>query len=484
MVTAATITTSRSGGIPADVPAGSVAFWALSGIVALVLLLVAGQSVAGSRGRRKTLGWFGLGPVVLACVAVAFAQGLTFFVVRAAGWAFGVEHLPDLFTHLGAGFAVLTAGIVILMLVRAAATWATRWGPEPSPTARESLERAGATWPDPADTATAARLVRSSRRLASFLRRAETFVLWLAVLAFISLCVGVLHGFRWLTDDPQALPWFVSLGPGWGIAGLWAAVGLVVLVVVLSSRNESRPLSLLWDLMCFLPTQAHPFGPPCYSERVVPEMADRIEDWLRGFDQTVGAGSRDSADDHPGEAAGTQQADRRRVILAAHSMGLVLAISVLFHLHARGVPAVTLQRIGVVSYGVQVRRYFARFFPGVFGPHVLSLVPAESPAILGRDPWPPHLEHERDGTPAGHPVVDLRAVLGERWINLYRPNDPLGFPVRYGSTAPAKDMDRHAEEFDPSAYRFTVAAHLHYLPTRAYRQAVRDLAGRLHPPTG
>jgi hypothetical protein len=155
---------------------------------------------------------------------------------------------------------------------------------------------------------------------------------------------------------------------------------------------------------------------------------------------------------------------------------------VLFHLNARGLPETTLGRIGMVSYGVQVRRYFSRFFPQVFGPQVLSIVPAPPPRAGGRDPWPPllgdEIRHEwnvgwkpRPGTP-GQVPGELWHILGDRWLNLYRPNDPLGFPVRYGTSWPAGSMDIRAEEFNPCAYQFTVETHGGYLETGAYQRAL------------
>ena len=119
---------------------------------------------------------------------------------------------------------------------------------------------------------------------------------------------------------------------------------------------------IVWDIACFLPQTGHPFGPPCYAERAVPEIAGRINHWLRTED--------------------------RRVVLAAHSMGAVLAMSTIGLLASSDATRRLLPRVAVLTFGVQLRPFFGRMLPELLGPEVLGTDPLESPpGLLSADPW-------------------------------------------------------------------------------------------------
>jgi hypothetical protein len=208
--------------------------------------------------------------------------------------------------------------------------------------------------------------------------------------------------------------WLQKLGVG-------AAV-LVGTVIVGHGVAHGRPLGIVWDLICFLPRAAHPFGPPCYAQRAVPELHTYCRAWLES------------------PPTGGKDAPPRRLVLSAHSLGGVLAVAVLLLLSDK-----YKDRVALVTYGCQLRAYFSRIFPELLGPQILG-VTGSSPARLLKCPtFPPDPEPVR--AEREFPASVLQTLSGTgipRWINLWRPTDYLGFPVY--SRQPNNPVDQPADE--------------------------------------
>ncbi|WP_166877276.1 hypothetical protein [Salinibacterium sp. ZJ450] len=250
----------------------------------------------------------------------------------------------------------------------------------------------------------------------------------------------------WLLPAPAArflTPFLDVTMTGWALIAALTVAGLVL------GSGTQRPLATVWDLACFLPRSGHPLGPPCYTERAAPEVARRVLWWL----QAERAGSRP---------------EQRRVVLAAHSMGAVVCTAALFLLSSHEDREITRQRVSLLTFGVQLRPYFGRFFPELLGPDVLGTTPCERPRLLARDPW------AADAAKSVAPGTGAMPV--DRWISLWRATDYLGFPA-HSNRAEQNPIDRYTEEFDGSGYTASVGTHGEYYRARDYNPALCDLAG-------
>lgn len=211
--------------------------------------------------------------------------------------------------------------------------------------------------------------------------------------------------------------------------------------------------------MCFLPNAAHPFGAPSYSNRVVPELARRIDDWL---DSPAGGGPA------------------YKVLVSAHSLGAVVSIAAIFHLKAAK-PDRDFTRIRLLTYGVQLRPYFGRFFPELFGPAVLGTCPTHGPGLFSADPW--KRARAKEHVKPGEGNLTLMALLrgpaaGKAtppvWKNIWRRTDYLGFPA-YAHRAAGNDLDVYAVETEPHKSQFVVATHGNYTATNTYATVRGDI---------
>jgi hypothetical protein len=289
--------------------------------------------------------------------------------------------------------------------------------------------------PVPGDTAPPA--ILRSRRWAALAHRIEPVVVVLGVLGLVAAAVAVAGtavpaGSR---RFPAGLVEAAELTADGSVVVLTAAAVLAMLMVVARSLRTSstRPLGLVWDLLCFLPRAVHPFAPPCYAERAVPELAGRIRDLVR---------------------------DGHLVVLSAHSLGAVLAVAAYFRLDEN-------ERRGVrlLTYGAQLRPYFGRLFPDLFGPRVLGTQPCAGALLWAADPW---AADRAQAVPEPGPTT-LLGELGTGWLSLWRPTDFLGFPVRART---ANDTDRDAEELGADG---RVQTHGGYRATAAYADALARL---------
>ncbi|MCS0637013.1 hypothetical protein NX801_15350 [Streptomyces sp. LP05-1] len=110
--------------------------------------------------------------------------------------------------------------------------------------------------------------------------------------------------------------------------------------------SARRTIGILWDVGTFWPRAAHPFAPPCYAERAVPDLAWRMSSWT-------------------GRTGG-------RLVISGHSQGSVLAAAAVWQL-----PEGTRRRVALLTYGSPLERLYGRWFPAYFGPGPLGALHRE-----------------------------------------------------------------------------------------------------------
>ncbi|WP_189865711.1 hypothetical protein [Streptomyces poonensis] len=203
--------------------------------------------------------------------------------------------------------------------------------------------------PERRDRARTRRIART-RALAALTDRAPRIV-GVVCAAALLLGVGALLGATTTGKTPGAAargthPFVEGAADTAQALGSWL-IGLGFLLFVTWGRraykdaSARRTIGILWDVGTFWPRAAHPFAPPCYAERAVPDLTWRMETWTR--------------------------ATGGRLVLSGHSQGSVLAAAAAWQLS----PSVR-KRIALLTYGSPLERLYGRWFPAHFGPHALG----------------------------------------------------------------------------------------------------------------
>jgi hypothetical protein len=164
---------------------------------------------------------------------------------------------------------------------------------------------------------------------------------------------------------------------GWLVKGLtWLGVLVLVLLAVALFRigwkafrgsATRRAVNVVWDVIAFWPRAAHPFVPEPYSQDVVGKLRERIATLLQ------------------------ESGPDGRVVVAPHSQGSLIALAAL-----RSLSPALCPRVGVLTFGSQLRLIFPRAFPA-------------------------HVRYDV--------VAWLATEFGDRWVSLYRETDHIGGPV-------------------------------------------------------
>ncbi len=278
--------------------------------------------------------------------------------------------------------------------------------------------------------------VWATSRLIDHIATAFAWVCWptLAVLGPVAL-VRQLD----VADDAGVVGDVAQVG---GTVAIAAVVGFAGLLrSALLDEAGRRRFAFFWDIVNFWPRAAHPFAPPCYTERVVPELITRVR-------RVVGDAR---ADDEVDPAAAqvdsemlrhdpdTAWEEPRPVLLNGYSQGAPISIAVVAQLPAGARPDVAL-----LTLACPARRLYGRAFPLYFGPRELGLLADLLTDDTGRTRW---LNAVRASDYVGG---EVRVPGVDRWI--------LDPPALWATADPSPPpAHRHSHWFaDPQTRPFAV----------------------------
>ena len=256
----------------------------------------------------------------------------------------------------------------------------------------------------------------AARRTAALAHRAETF---LDVVGAITAPVALIIIVTSMCGVP---PWELP-GFGWtrsvATASMWLVVGMSAGLIALGSqirRSEKarKAVGVIWDLTTFWPRAAHPLAPPCYAERVIPELLIR---------------SRWALDRH-----GEVQHSQNRLILSGHSQGSLIVLATASRLDHE-----ELARTRMITYGSQIRALYGRIFPRGLRPGVRRQRTDDRPAPA-EQPGARPAEDRRRSRSRGRPVDPEREHL---------PRTTVGGRRLLGEPVPSYGPDRLARLLRP-----------------------------------
>ncbi|MGW6905437.1 hypothetical protein [Streptomyces sp. NPDC054940] len=368
-----------TGRLPGDPTFGAIAF--LQGLIVIVLAVVAHLLHRTDPDPRAAMR--GLGGPAVAMLACALGGVMSGGVSqRVADWLDGtgtsIKGPPVLLTWQA---SVIPPLLVLLLLLCGWLAWRA-WRLRRTELGTVELDYAG----EPQDTARTRRIA-STRAMATLTDRAPLVV---AVTSTATLLLGAGALVGALTSDKtpsraaEGTYAFVHGAAQTAQAlGSWLiGVGFILFVTwgrrAYKDASARRTIGILWDVGTFWPRAAHPFAPPCYAERAVPDLTWRMATWTRAE-------------------------EGRRLVISGHSQGSVLAAAAAWQL----TPA-DRKRVALLTYGSPLERLYGRWFPAHFGPAALTSLHAE---------------------------VDC-------WRNLHRLTDPIGGPVLLpGDCGPEVDRE-------------------------------------------
>ncbi|MFJ3670739.1 hypothetical protein ACIPSE_30195 [Streptomyces sp. NPDC090106] len=333
---------TSSGRLPGDATFGGLAL-----VQGLIVIVMAGVAHALHRTHPDPRAAMrGLGGPAVAMLACALGGVMSGGVSqRVADWLDGtgdsIPGPPVLLTWQASVIPPLIVVLAVLCCWLARRTWQLR---------RTEIARVEADYPGETRDRALTRRIATVRTLATLTDRAPLLV---AVGSVTTLLLGAAALVGALTTrQPPAEAAARSYAVVHGGAqtaqalGSWLIGFGFILFVTWGRRaykdaSARRTIGILWDVGTFWPRAAHPFAPPCYAERAVPDLTWRIATWTR--------------------------ATGGRLVISGHSQGSVLAAAAAWQLSAAD-----RRQVALLTYGSPLERLYGRWFPAHFGPAALS----------------------------------------------------------------------------------------------------------------
>ncbi|MEO6500514.1 MAG: hypothetical protein ABIQ09_01220 [Jatrophihabitantaceae bacterium] len=293
----------------------------------------------------------------------------------------------------------------------------------------------------------------------------------------------------WRPDVPDSVVHVLASIESW--VGLLLAGFLVTqLRSAYKDPSQRKRIGALWDVGTFWPRAVHPFAPPCYAERAVPELVDRIRVLTSPIERNESDPAWWALQAHRRDADRTKNLDvpRDPLLLTGYSQGAVIMPAVVAQL-----PVETIDRVALLTLACPVRRLYGRAFPAYFGPTELAVLARRlvTPATGSAEEEPETAEPagRTAKTPTSWPEP---AVL--RWRNLVRETDYIGSWVREPVEPGLSSDNLHAAldhtSWDPpaigaDAYPSPAPTHRHsdFWQDRRTAELSRYLIGMPLPPT-
>lgn len=412
-----------SGRLPGNATFGGIAL--VQGLLVIALAVVAYLLHRTGPDTRAALR--GLGGPAVAMLACALGGVMSGGVAqRVADWLDGTRAILDGPPALLTWQASVIPAVLLVLLALCGRLARQAWRLRRAEVA--AVERA---YPDGPKDASRTRRIATARAMATLTDRAPLVVAVTSVTTLLlgaAALVGALATGKTPSGAAAGAPPFVQGAAQTAQAlGSWL-IGLGFLLFVTWGRraykdpSARRTIGILWDVGTFWPRAAHPFAPPCYAERAVPDLTWRMATWTR--------------------------ATGGRLVISGHSQGSVLAAAAAWQLSAA-----ERSRVALLTYGSPLERLYGRWFPAHFGPTALASLHDEV------DCWR-NLYRATD--PIGGPV----RVTGEGGSDVDR--EALLDPLAYGRT------ERHP-------LPAPILGHSDYQADPAFAEERCALLGRLQP---